>query len=377
MAHFFVPPNEIGTYGQTNDGGFTHAWKITVNAGSMGKIGLWGGYDRGSALQLSSNNPGIIDYSEPAITPAQGDRFISISGKRPGFTILDARNAPVPAPPWCSLQVEVLPELYTPNIPEWRLEQMAWDYYKEIIGGEGTDADYCRRWKLRQDQYQNLKGIINRAGLGRSYWEKQENIAAPGGRLILPIKDFLVIGEGGIVTMDSDYGSVVLGRRLSELRPRTGIGSIAGAVARIFTSDPNIIGVIESSGDLVEVGLAGFAVVRENQSATKPVIYPTRTIGQRKIVGDMFRDHVAAEVRKMHEGTQYTVDTEVSFQTDLGERNADVVLRDPSGKIVCTFECKTGLGNAIKAQMKKDTRLYLDKDIRTIKVTNDFFFVPE
>jgi hypothetical protein len=288
---------------------------------------------------------------------------------RPGFTILDARN---PDAAWCSLQIEVLGELQTPLIPEWRLEQMSWDYYK-VIGSKMSEADYCRRWNLRRDQFINLLGIFRRAGLGRDYWETQEG----GSGLVVQTDDFLVIGEGGIVTLDSVYGQVVLGRRIQEIRPKTGIGSVAGAVARVFTSNRNVIGVIEATGDLIEVGASGFAVARMNQTAIKPQIYPLRTISQRKIVGDLFRDDVAAELRRLHEGTGYTVETEVSFKTDLGIRSGDVVLRAPNGKIVSVFECKTGKGDAIPQQMRKDTELYLEKDIRTIKVTNDFFFVPE
>jgi hypothetical protein len=375
MAHYFVPPNESsGLYGLTTEGGYSHAWKLTVNAGSSGTIGLWAGYDQGGdPLQITSNNPGIIDFDEPAMSLASGDRFIRIVGRRPGFTILDARD---PNAVWCSLQVEVLGELYTPAIPDWRLEQMSWDYYKQVISSKMSDYDYCRRWKLRRDQFINLLSIFRRAGHGRDYWEEQEQLTAPAGQIV-PTDDFLVIGEGGIVTLDSVYGPVVLGRRIQQIKPKTGIGSVAAGVARAFTSNRNVIGAIEATGDLIEIGASGFAVARMNQATIKPQIYPTKTIQQRKIVGDLFRDQVAAELRRIHQGTGYTVETEVSFTTDQGLRQGDVVLRAPNGKIVSVFECKTGKGDAIPKQMRKDTELYLEKDIRTIKVTNDFFFVPE
>jgi hypothetical protein len=78
----------------------------------------------------------------------------------------------------------------------------------------------------------------------------------------------------------------------------------------------------------------------------------------------------------MHEGTGYTVETEVSFQTEQGTRFGDVVLRDPNGKIVCVFECKTGSGASKPKQVRKDAELYQEKDIRTIKVTPGFLYHP-
>src|SRR5262249_35488043 len=158
----------------------------------------------------------------------------------------------------------------------------------------------------------------------------------------------------------------VLGNRLRSLQPRSGIGSIAGAVSRIFTSDENLIGAIEASGDLIEIGASGFAVVRMNAAGVKPQVQPFRTIQQRKVVGDQFRDLVAAKVTTMHQGTGYTVETEVAFETEIGVRKGDVVLREPGGRIVCVFECKTGKGDSVPAQVRKDSILYQEKDIRTI-----------
>ncbi len=81
---------------------------------------------------------------------------------------------------------------------------------------------------------------------------------------------------------------------------------------------------------MIELGASGFAVARWNQGAIKPQIYPTSTIAQRKVVGDLFRDQVAAELGRIHEGTGYTVETEVEFRTEQGPRKGDVVLRDPN-----------------------------------------------
>ncbi len=125
MAHFFVPRDEgEATYGETTEVGpaggsgappgsqpFLHAWKMTIDAGGSGKIGLFGGYDRGTPPWITSS-----------IAPGSGARSIRVTGKRPEFTILEARNTDAV---WCSLQVEARPQrqLYTPAIPLWRLDQ--------------------------------------------------------------------------------------------------------------------------------------------------------------------------------------------------------------------------------------------------------------
>jgi hypothetical protein len=378
VAHFFIPAGEDkSAYGQTSDGGYLHAWKLTVTVGEEGggKIGLYGGYDYQKApLKLSSNNPGVIEWDEAAV-PGLADRIIRVVGKRPGFTILDAGDG---GRPWCSLQVEVLPRLHTPNIPEWKFYRMSYDYYKLVAAEKMSTYSYCKKWTLTQAEYVTFISLFARSKFNRQYWD---NIDDPPQTISTFTKDFLVIGVGGITTWDSNYGDVVLGLKLNSIQARSGIGSIAGAIARIFTDDPDIIGVIESSGDLIEIGLSGFAVARSNnQSYASPsriYKYPTRTIQQKRLVGNMFRDAVAEKVRELHEGTGYTVDTEVEFETEKGSRWGDVVLRDPSGKIVFVMECKTGLGKSVKKQVVKDRELYLDKDIRTIKVTEDFFFVPE
>jgi hypothetical protein len=376
-AHYFVPRNEFSAlYGQTTQGGCSHAWKMTVNASESGSIGLRGGYEQGRPLDIASNNPGIIEFSEPPRSVA--DRTIKIVGKKPGFTILDAIGAT--GQPWCSLQVEVLGQLYTPAIPQWRLYQMSWDYYRRLTNNYPgpdpagmLDREFCQKWSLREDEFRNLLGIFRRSQWNRAYWQDKERPSTG-----IQLNDFLVIGEGGVVTLNSAYGDVILGRKLRELRPpSSAIGSLAGAVARIFTNDKNLIGAIEASGDLIEIGLSGFAVARMNADTLKAVPYPTRTIQQRRVVGNLFRDQVAEAARQMHEGTGYTVETEEEFQTEQGARFGDVVLRNPRGKIVCVFECKTGSGASVKEQVRKDHELYVDKDIRTIKVTPDFLFLPE
>src|SRR5262249_14101868 len=145
MAHFFVPPGEsASSYDETTDGGFRHAWKLTINVGGSGKIGLWGGYNQGSPLSLTSNNPGVIDFDESQVTLASGDRFIRIRGNRPGYTMLEARNSNAT---WCSLQVHVLPQLYTPAVPEWRFYQMSWEYYNKVVKSEMSEQQFCRRWR--------------------------------------------------------------------------------------------------------------------------------------------------------------------------------------------------------------------------------------
>jgi len=105
VANFFVPRGEPSArYGMTNDGGYAHPWKLTVPLGGSGTVGLWGGYDRGEPLSISSNNPGVIGFEEPPMSFGSGDRFIRVTGKRTGFTILDASSG---NNVWCSIQVEV------------------------------------------------------------------------------------------------------------------------------------------------------------------------------------------------------------------------------------------------------------------------------
>jgi hypothetical protein len=114
VANFFVPiPMNPDHYEMTSEGGFPHPWKMTVGVGPdwSGVIGLWGGNDREQLLQITSNNPGIITFSEaPGLPLAPGswptaDRYITVLGNVPGFTILDARNKDAV---WCSIQIEVL-----------------------------------------------------------------------------------------------------------------------------------------------------------------------------------------------------------------------------------------------------------------------------
>ena len=105
MANFFAPRGESpGRYGVTTDGGYVHVWKLTIPFGGSGTVGLWGGYDNGTPLGLSSNNPGVITFDEPLMSFSSGDRIINVAGKRPGFTILDASSG---GAVWCSVQVEV------------------------------------------------------------------------------------------------------------------------------------------------------------------------------------------------------------------------------------------------------------------------------
>jgi predicted chitinase len=117
MANYFVPSGQdVDLYGQTTEGGFNHPWKITVIMNGIGTIGLWQGYDyQRVPLELSSNNPGVIDYNEdPPNFP--NDRLIRIVGRRPGFTILDAREKLNPTAVWCSVQVEVLTDQLTERL---------------------------------------------------------------------------------------------------------------------------------------------------------------------------------------------------------------------------------------------------------------------
>lgn len=101
MAHFFVPGGaDKSLYSETGEGGFTHAWKLTIAVDASARIGLWGGDD----LDVNSNNPGVISTFERGAAPGQ-DRFISITGRRPGTTMLEARRNG--SAPWCALQVEV------------------------------------------------------------------------------------------------------------------------------------------------------------------------------------------------------------------------------------------------------------------------------
>jgi len=105
MANFFVPGGvDKSRYSMTSEGGFEHPWKLTVNVNETLRVGLWGGYDNDQTpLKLSSNNPGIVTVSQT--TPSfPDDRILSVRGKKPGFTILDASGA---HGPWCSMQIEV------------------------------------------------------------------------------------------------------------------------------------------------------------------------------------------------------------------------------------------------------------------------------
>lgn len=60
----------------------------------------------------------------------------------------------------------------------------------------------------------------------------------------------------GTIVKESEYGNYVLGKQIESVRPRSGIGAVAGAATRVFTDDPDIIGVVEATGDLTEAGLS-------------------------------------------------------------------------------------------------------------------------
>src|SRR4030095_9277275 len=154
MAHFFVPPGApLSSYGTTTDGGYLHAWRLAVPLGGSGKIGLWGGYDRGYPLTISSNNPGIIDFQEPPMSIASGDRFITVTGRKVGFTILDAGNGPRP---WCSLQVEVQVKPFTVKIPAWQIYRIMGEYYKKVLADRMRKDELCRKWSITREQLDGL-----------------------------------------------------------------------------------------------------------------------------------------------------------------------------------------------------------------------------
>ena len=105
---------------------------MTVGIGSReyGVIGLSGGYDRTEPLQIVSNNPGIVTFSEaPGLPLSPGawpnaDRFITIVGQKGGFTMLEARG---PYGPWCSLQIEITGGYSRANDPTKFVETNQWD----------------------------------------------------------------------------------------------------------------------------------------------------------------------------------------------------------------------------------------------------------
>jgi hypothetical protein len=134
MANFFIPSYEDPSrYQTTTDGGYLRPWKMQVGIGSAeyGVIGLYGGYDRTEPLQIVSNNPGIISFSEaPALPLSPGawpnaDRLITVIGQKGGTTMLEARGQ---YGPWCSLQIEVTGGYSRPDETGTFVVTNQWDF---------------------------------------------------------------------------------------------------------------------------------------------------------------------------------------------------------------------------------------------------------
>jgi hypothetical protein len=124
MANYFAPPTEdqkrfsmtMDPKGSGSDQPFLHPWKVTVDQGGTTRLGLWGGYDGNTPLDLTSNNPNIIQYTESKATIAPNDRIFELLGLKTGFTILDAWGRDR-TKPWCSIQVEVKAAASVAGVP--------------------------------------------------------------------------------------------------------------------------------------------------------------------------------------------------------------------------------------------------------------------
>jgi hypothetical protein len=261
---------------------------------------------------------------------------------------------------------------YTPAYTEQQLDQMAADYAK-LDGGGMTIKKFKDKYDLSDQQFFDFIDIVNKTHRGPRY-------QTPGSsnRFFVELQDYLVIGEGGVQTLQSDYGSYVLGKRLEAIQPHGAIGSVAGLTARIFTNNPNIIAAIESGGDLIETGLSGFVVARDNiEASTAPVIPQSPPISVLRVQGNSYRDQIADLLRQelAAQGLGSTVVAEatgnpIRKDTPFGPRFIDIEIRDAQGKPLGGIEVKDGNSRYKPSQRAKDEWLRLTEGYSVTVVRN-------
>jgi hypothetical protein len=256
---------------------------------------------------------------------------------------------------------------FTPAYSESQLDQMSWEYYhlSDSLGLPPTrrqEERFMRRWGLNRQQLEDLLEIFNQTNRTVRRWENEDQ-----SQRIITTEDYLVIGEGGVVALNSQYGEIILGRRLKSIMPRSGIGSIAGLIARVFTSNPDVIAAIETFGDLIEAGLSGFVVARSSiEHDTDPsLVRHTPQDGRR--TGNGWRDELADLMRQQLAGTGNTVHVEekgapITKDTPFGKRFIDIEIRDGSGRPIGGIEAKAGNSRYTREQRSKDKWLRLTQN---------------
>src|SRR5215211_2906594 len=102
MAHYCKPPGVANATGYDVDGKLApdSIWRMQVPTGVTKEVALWGGKD----LWVKSNNPGILFEDTPPFRMVGDLKVLSLRGKRPGTTLLDAGLG---ASFWISLQIQV------------------------------------------------------------------------------------------------------------------------------------------------------------------------------------------------------------------------------------------------------------------------------
>jgi hypothetical protein len=261
---------------------------------------------------------------------------------------------------------------YTPAYTEQQLDQMASDFEK-TNGGGMTIKKFRDKYDLSEQQFFDFIDIYNKLRLRSRY----QTPSSPS-RFLVEAEDYLVIGEGGVQTLESDYGSVVLGKRLQAIQPHGGIGSVAGLTARIFTDNPNIIAAIESGGDLIETGLSGFVVARANiEASTAPVMPPTPPVSVLRTQGNSYRDLIAdllaKELAAQGQGSTVVVEAPggpIRKDTPFGPRFIDIEIRDAQGKPLGGIEVKDGNSRYKPSQRAKDEWLRLNEGYSVTVVRN-------
>jgi hypothetical protein len=98
MANFFKAA------GMSENGFDKILVKQAMASGATAQIALFGGDSDGSALQVKSNNPGVIELAEGA-APSADVRAFKIVGKQAGYTMVEARTRTGAV--WAALQVQV------------------------------------------------------------------------------------------------------------------------------------------------------------------------------------------------------------------------------------------------------------------------------
>ena len=103
MAHFFAPNNRTDGYDIDNKLAPGSVWRMRILTGQRRVIGLWGG----AALEVNSNNPGVVPNDGFLVNASRADgiQMLSLLGKAPGPAMLETR---LNGNPWCSLQMHVV-----------------------------------------------------------------------------------------------------------------------------------------------------------------------------------------------------------------------------------------------------------------------------